>query len=151
MGNCDWLRDVIPAFNKPYFEKWGDWPAIEAKCRSGAYRLTAICSAAMAQQHIEEDLKHALIQHGCGSERDWDKVFEHIKSCTTEVMQATGSETPPRIGRYIASGVIYAKREQVRATCVAERTRLRLPMETNGSNGGNVCRPCRSLYSGSFC
>jgi hypothetical protein len=84
MQDPDWLDGVLPKFIKRWTDKTGAWPAVEAACAAipilDPFRKHK-CAALMAAYHISVDLLQTLIQEGCGTDSDWDRVGDHIQGC----------------------------------------------------------------------
>lgn len=85
--NCKWMGKVIEDFVDPYLKKTGLWSAIENGCsfRNSTYPKAIadrFCALDMATYHIKFDLDQALIEHGCGSEDDWKRVYLRIQECS---------------------------------------------------------------------
>lgn len=135
MDNCNWLKAVIPDFVDPYLQRRGDWQAIEADCARGIGWISGRrCAARMAEYHIEVDLAVALAKSGCGTESDWTKVFEIIDTCSA---QSFGHP----IESFVASRVVRALRDRVRATCLVMRRDSGVDALINADLRGTTCIP----------
>lgn len=134
MGNCKWMDRVIPDFVNPYLQRTGDWPAVEQACsdRGIGWWSDRRCAEAMARNHIFDDLLPALARSGCGSNADWNAVYETIEQCTSAGL---GS----RLEQLGSAGVVWVYRNVVRAACQASRTATGLPAEINADLMGQTC------------
>ncbi len=144
MDNCRWMDKVIPAFVDPYLEGRGLWPIIEAGCASTRALMGSItagqwiadheCFASMGWYHVRVDLRESLVQHGCGSERDWKLVGDEIGPCLRE-----SSPGHPEAYYMLGNIFIHRYREQVRSLCLFERHAEGLPPYIDDSLSGATC------------
>lgn len=135
MDNCNWLKAVLPDFVKPYLLKQGRWKTIEAECaRSLGWLADRRCASAMAAYHIETDLSQALSKSGCGSDRDWQRVFDVINTCTAQTFN-NAAET------WVASAAVRIQRDRTRAACTAARTAEGVDVYINTELKGTTCSP----------
>lgn len=136
MDNCNWLAQVIPDFARPYLEKHNDWNAVEAKCRSRGTGWLAdrLCGAEMSKYHIDVDLLNALAKSGCGSQNDWNQVFESIRQCTVTAFSNSVEQ--------VAAGLrVKQLRDKVRGQCIAVRQAKGLNPDINDALKGKTCAP----------
>lgn len=123
LGNPKWLDDVVRDFVSPYIKKSGRWKAIEAECRV-SLKLDPTrdlrCQRKMADYHIREDLQTSLNRNGCGNQKDWDAIGQHIFACTK-------ANLPPGISA-LADQIVAFTRNEVRATCISYRKSKNLPI-----------------------
>ena len=131
MDNCPWLERVLPDFVGLYLRFERAWPQVVQWCDNVATSIgrklaQLSCAGHMAEYHIKADLADALTQHGCGTESDWNKVFDVISNCET-----TGS---PGIREQV-----YAHRQEARATCLYRRNAMGLEPFIEQPLRGQVC------------
>lgn len=120
MDNCKWLDQLSPASTGPYLRNEVPWPQIVANCNALMLpppAKIAICAGAMAARNIRHDLTEALVKYGCGTDRDWDIIFEVNFSMRSTCMPA---RTSPTVRRSL-SAAMKEWRDQTRDTCVARR------------------------------
>jgi hypothetical protein len=135
MGNCNWLKFVIPDFVSPYLLKRGNWSAIEAGCRTTTGMIADRgCATAMALYHISTDLLPALAKTGCGSSADWSTVFGFIEQCSASSFNSS-------LERQLVSATVRLARERVRTQCIEQRTNAGLASDINAGLGGSQCMP----------
>jgi hypothetical protein len=146
MNNCKWMDRVIPAFVNPYIEKTGRWKEIESDCQrppsvSAVWSISLrdrFCARSMAKYHIEQDLAQALSTMGCGTDSDWNLVFEMIQKCSS----ATFNSIPYLfLSETIANWQVQSYRDAVREHCKISRLNSKLPIEININTEGKTCDP----------
>lgn len=139
MDNCDWLKNVVPDFVNPYLTKTGNWPKVESDCASFGFGTYGAlwCARNMAMNHIYNDLIPALSKTGCGSDSDWNKIFEVIKTCTAGNLPGGA----PLGSSQVAALAVYRYRQDARSACTASRSSAGLPIDINPSSQGLVCTP----------
>jgi len=131
MDNCDWLKYVVPDFVNPYLNKTGGWPAVEAGCALTGKYGALLCAWSMAEYHIKNDLVPALSKTGCGSDTDWNKVFDIIETCSKPNVPLS----------WVAAQMVFRYRQDARNKCIAQRSAAGLPTAVNPSAQGLVCTP----------
>jgi hypothetical protein len=151
MDNCKWMDRVIPDFVNPYLQKTGNWSALESVCqlvklnyRSYGAPIVGdlLCAEAMAEYHIEVDLVAAMTATGCGSDNDWNLVYQQIQTCSGDTQTALLGGWPDaakNAGADYAAWKVRKLRDQARAQCVANRTAAGLDPEMNPAEKGKVC------------
>lgn len=135
MENCKWMDRVIPDFVNPYLLKTGNWPAIEQACRDrgSGWWSDRRCAEAMARNHIFDDLIPALVRTGCGSDGDWELVYQTIEQCT-------GASLGSRLEQSASSGVVWVYRNAARAACQGSRALSGFPTDINADMRGRTCQ-----------
>ncbi len=142
MENCNWLNGVVRDFVQPYVQKQGRWPLLAAQCSShlnwgwGVPRWLhdRMCAGFSAGYHITADLLPSLSTHGCGTERDWEQVFDRIKGCTSQ------SFSSPWEAEF-ANAIVYLARSYARDQCFAERQSRGVDRFIEPALAGRECRP----------
>jgi hypothetical protein len=151
MDNCKWLDRVIPDFVDPYLQKTGNWSALESVCqlvklnyRSYGAPIVGdlLCAEAMAEYHIEVDLVAAMTATGCGSDNDWNLVYQQIQTCSGDTQTALLGGWPDaakNAGADYAAWKVRKLRDNARAQCIANRTAAGLDPEMSAAEKGKVC------------
>lgn len=127
LNNPSWLDNVLNAFVEPYIKKDGGWNDVISECHglndpwfkiAAKYR----CQELMADYHIANDLQNALNMYGCGTEEDWDAIYEDISDCISE---------SDMNGLYslVAKLIVKSNRNAVRQKCIEYRTSRGLQVE----------------------
>jgi len=130
MDNCKWLEVVLPDFVGLYLRFEREWPQVAQACDT--YRSLGLplpqmaCAGRMANYHIAADLADALTRHGCGTQRDWDMVYEVIGSC-------------PTTGDPVIRQTVRSLRNEARATCLYRRTAQGFNPSIEEPYRGQVC------------
>lgn len=136
MDNCKWIDMVVPDFIDPYVKKEGEWKTIEDECRNSMligweWAARTACGNKMATYHIREDLISSLVKNGCGSDGDWDAIYNVIKQCNKEnVGEAQG---------LAANILVKIYRNNVRKKCLELRSGAGLPTPIGEGLGGKIC------------
>jgi hypothetical protein len=127
LDNPSWLDNVLNAFVQPYVDRNGNWNNVIDECRNlddPIYKVAAKyrCQELMADYHISHDLQNALNINGCGTEKDWDAIYENIKSC----ISASGMNI---IYSFVARWEVKSNRNDVRLKCIEYRKSKGLQVE----------------------
>ena len=89
LDDPDLLDRVFPKFINQWRDQTVAWPLVNAACHSISI-LNPLrkyeCAAMMASYHIFHDLQNALNMEGCGTQHDWDREADAIRSCIDENM-----------------------------------------------------------------
>jgi hypothetical protein len=139
MDNCDWLNTLVPSFIDPYLQKTGNWRQIELNCVGMGFGKYGelLCARNMAKNHIYKDLIPALVKAGCGTDSDWQGVYEIIKTCTSETMP----DNAPPLSSQVAAFQVYRYRQEARQACSSARTAANTPVQINDNAKGKICTP----------
>jgi hypothetical protein len=138
MDNCKWLDHVSPASTAAYLQNQVPYPQIIAQCNALPQRppgRISFCAGLLANRNIRFDLTDALVAYGCGTEHDWNMIFDVNFSIASQCLPA---RTMPRT-RLAMSYSMKAFRTLTRNTCIARRTAAGLDPFINNDLRGQSC------------
>jgi hypothetical protein len=125
LENPDWFERVIERFISEYIKQTGNWPEVIANCYPMVLFPLAVCTDTMVKYHIGVDLYGAMLEEGCGTERDWNLIGEIILSdCVRPAPVEAWLNA-------VAEWVLPIYRSEVRERCLRARTARGLPLYGN--------------------
>jgi hypothetical protein len=131
LDSSKWINNVVSDFIRPLVDETGDWKAKKKECAEMFPPLGKglRCQNLMADYHINYDLKNSISKNGCGTEKDWDKVGDWLKTCVKKGIDEDVPYGLRSIAEDEANNILAYERSKLRTACIADRNKRGLKIE----------------------